>query len=154
MNEVTITVAGTVASDVEVYSTPDGTERATFRLAHNVRKRDRTTNQWSDGPTEYFKVTCWRALARNVKASLGKGIPVLVQGRLSVPERTIDGVNGPQRRVFVDLDADHVGVDLGRGVAKYEWVKSASVIVAEERALADVLAVVEAASASAGFSRP
>lgn len=141
MNELSITIAGNVVSDVKVFTSPGAATKARFRVAFNQRRRDPRTAGWVDGPAQFFQVTCWNRLAENVAVCLRKGMPVIVRGKLQVTEKEYEGSDGPIRRTYVDVDAHHVGIDLLRGVAKYESTKSPAVVAAEERAIADAMAV-------------
>jgi single-strand DNA-binding protein len=79
MAEIPIAVVGNVATSVQGKLTSAG-RVASFRLASNVRRFDRTRGIWYDAETNYFTVTCWRQLADNVLSSLSKGDPVVVSG--------------------------------------------------------------------------
>jgi single-strand DNA-binding protein len=110
------TVVGFVAQDPIQRETKDGTRVTDLRVGTTRRVQDRATNQWRDADTSYFTVSCWRRLGDHVRASLRKGDPVVVKGRLR--SRTYDDKNG-QTRTVVDIVADTVGHDLNRGVANY-----------------------------------
>ncbi len=110
------TVVGFVAQDPIQRLTKDGTRVTDLRVGTTRRVQDRATNQWRDADTSYFTVSCWRRLGDHVRASLRKGDPVVVKGRLR--SRTYDDKNG-QTRTVVDIVADTVGHDLNRGVANY-----------------------------------
>ena len=122
MNETTITVAGNLVTDVELRTTSRGDALGRFRLASTATRFDRASGRWVDGDTTFWNVTMWRRLAENAQASLLKGQPVVVQGR--VRQRTVDravaeapGVTMPV--TFTDLEATHVGLDLARCRAQY-----------------------------------
>lgn len=117
MNETTITVAGNLVTDVELRTTSRGDALARFRLASTATRYDRASGRWVDGETTFWNVTAWRRMAQNAHASLAKGNPVVVQGR--VRQRTVDravaeapGVTVPV--TFTDLEAVHLGLDLAR----------------------------------------
>ncbi len=141
MHEVTITIAGNVVGEVRSGRTADGTSRSNFKIAHNSRRWDKTVQRWVDVDAQFFHVTCWRELADNVRASLRKGMPVIVQGRLSTREVTTDCVNAAHRTIYVDVDAHHVAVDLLRGIVRYESTKSLAVLAAEDRAVDEAMRV-------------
>lgn len=110
MNEIHVTVAGTVGSDV-TYAEGTPSSRSRFRLATNERYFDRTTQQWTNRETVWLDVVCWRTLADHVAASIRKGDPVLVRGRLHVSTWQSDA--GP--RQSLEVIASSVGHDLSRG---------------------------------------
>ena len=110
MFDTQVTVVGNLVAEPRLASTNDGQAVASFRLASTPRRFDRATGEWKDGDTLFTNVTCWRALAENVFASLKKGSSVIVLGRLSVrPYETKDG----DKRQSVDIDAIAVGPELG-----------------------------------------
>jgi single-strand DNA-binding protein len=110
------TVVGFVAQDPIQRETKNGTRVTDLRIGTTRRVQDRLTNEWRDGDTSYFSVSCWRRLGDHVRASLRKGDPVVVKGRLR--SRTYLDRNG-QPKLVVDIVADTVGHDLNRGVANY-----------------------------------
>ncbi|MGD0557358.1 MAG: single-stranded DNA-binding protein [Streptosporangiaceae bacterium] len=112
--EAFATVAGYATADPMFRTTKDGAEVAHIRVACTPRRVDRN-GAWQDGQTSYFSVTCWRKLAVAVKASIRKGDPVLVRGRMrtrtwQTEERTVSEV---------EIDADAMGHDLTRGWASF-----------------------------------
>jgi single-strand DNA-binding protein len=64
----------------------------------------------------YLNVSAWRNLGEHVAASLAKGQPVIVVGRLR--QREFDDKDG-QHHTVVEVDADTVGHDLARGRATF-----------------------------------
>jgi single-strand DNA-binding protein len=108
-----ITIVGNLVAEPRISYVRDGVPVASFRIASNRRRFDRSTGEWRDGDTLYATVTCWRGLAENVAASLRKGQSVIVTGRLSVRDyETKDG----DKRQSVEIDAVAVGADLSRVV--------------------------------------
>ena len=69
----------------------------------------------SDSASLFLSVSCWRTLAGNAVASLRKGDPVVVTGRLSTRTWEKDG----QVRSSCELEAVAVGPDLARGTAVF-----------------------------------
>jgi single-strand DNA-binding protein len=116
MNETVVTVVGHVASEPSLRVTSTGAHVAGFRLASTVRRYDKGMSAWRDADTMFYGVSCWRATAENVAASLQKGQPVIVHGRLK--ERGYDDKDGI-RRTSLEIDAVTVGHDLTRGVATF-----------------------------------
>lgn len=120
MNETMVTLVGNAATAVEFRETATG-GMARFRFAVTPRRRDRETQLWTDGPTSFYTVWAWRALAANLAGSVAIGEPLLVHGRLKVREEERDG----GKRVFVDVEAVAVGHDLSRGTAAFRRVARA-----------------------------
>jgi len=141
MNDINVTVVGNVATDVELRFTSAGDPVASFRVASNSRRWDKANERWSDGDTQYFSVSCWRATAHNVAQSVTKGMPVIVTGKLKTREleKTCEAGEHSHRVRFVDIEAVSIGPDLSRGVATFNRVKREGVLESEERVLADVL---------------
>ena len=114
MNEIFVTVNGTVGTDVQLTS-GERSNRARFRLATAERYLDRTSNQWVERETVWLDVICFRRLADHVAASVMKGQPVIVRGRLRVSRW--DGEKGP--RETLEVLATSVGHDLALGQASF-----------------------------------
>lgn len=117
VNEAHVFLNGYVATDPTYWQNPEGRSKATLRLAYTPRHVNRDTGEWSDGPTSFVTVTCWRKLADNVAMCLHKGEPVLVRGRMQV--RRYEGRDG-RDRVDVEVDASAIGHDLNRGVSLFQ----------------------------------
>ncbi len=113
MFDTHVTVVGNLVAEPRLAFTKDGQAVTSFRLAATPRRFDRAAGEWRDGETLFTNVTCWRALAENVAASLKKGSAAIVMGRLSVrPYETRDG----DQRQSVEIDALAVGSELGRAI--------------------------------------
>ena len=133
MNEIYLTVTGNVASRPRAALTNGGHSVTSFRLASTPRRYDKARNEWKDGPTAWFSVTCWRSLADHAASSLNLGDPVVVHGRLNVREYTRgDGTAGTS----LDVDAQAVGHDLTRGTSAFRRRSSQSAHAAEQDARA------------------
>ena len=111
-----VTLVGFVAQDPIQRPTKNGVLVTDLRVGATPRVQDRVTNEWRDGITSYYDVSCWRRLGDNVRASLRKGDPVMVKGKFR--SRTYIDKNGVTR-TMIDIVADTVGHDMNRGVANY-----------------------------------
>lgn len=116
MNETPITVVGNVSDAPSERLTQSGKLVARFRIASTPRRFDKASSGYVDSDTLWLGVTCWESLARNVLASIRKGHPVIVTGRLVCREYVKD----EQRRVSFEVVADAVGHNLARGTASFE----------------------------------
>ncbi|MCZ3389589.1 MAG: single-stranded DNA-binding protein [Actinomycetia bacterium] len=114
MNEIFVTVNGTVGTDVQL-TAGERSNRARFRLATAERYLDRESNRWVERETVWLDVICFRRLADHVAASVVKGQPVIVRGRLRVSHW--DGEKGP--RETLEVLATSVGHDLALGQASF-----------------------------------
>jgi len=119
IHEVPVTLIGNVVSDPQDRTTETGVEMTSFRLAINPRKYDRYSARWVDGESMFFNVICWRNLAKNVAASITKGDPIIVHGKLKI--RRWD--TGERQGTTVEIEAVHLGHDLTRGVASFTRTK-------------------------------
>jgi single-strand DNA-binding protein len=111
-----VTLTGYVAAEPKLWHTKQTKTPVTHvRIGSTPRRMDRDTGEWQDGQTSYFTVNCWRKLALNVRASLHKGDPVIVRGKL----RTRVWLEEGRPRTEVEIDADSVGHDLNAGWANF-----------------------------------
>ncbi len=114
MNEIEITLTGNVCTDVLQREVAPGRLVTRFNVATSPRfYKD---GQWTDGPTSFYSVACFGTLGVNVFASVHRGEPVVVRGRVRVRQWESEGV----RRSSVDVEADTVGLDLRRGAAVFQ----------------------------------
>lgn len=115
-NEVTVTVKGWAGSNVNQHVGPSGGRMTNFRLGVTARYYSRAHGEHRDAPTQWFTVKCWGELGENVAESVVKGSPVLVRGRLVTETwRTEEGAE----RFTNVIHAESVGIELGKGTAKY-----------------------------------
>jgi single-strand DNA-binding protein len=120
VNETVVTLVGNVATDVRTTTSQAGVPISSFRIASTTRRFERGRGGWSDLDTLYVTVLCWRALAENVAASMAKGDPVVVHGRLRMRQWTSDdGRSG----TAVELEASTAGHDLSRGISAFTRVR-------------------------------
>jgi single-strand DNA-binding protein len=112
VNETMVTVTGNVAGDVVSRRVGANEEHllVTFRVASSERRWDKASESWVDGDRFTASVNCWRRLAEGAMASLVKGDPVVVSGRLSVREYETEA----GRRYMTEIAATAVGPDLAR----------------------------------------
>jgi single-strand DNA-binding protein len=104
----TVTVIGNITRDPEIRYTREGQATCQLGIAVNRRWQNRATQQWEEA-VSFFDVIAWRDLAENVALSVGKGMRVMVAGRLE--QRTWENDNG-ERRSKVEIVADDIGASL------------------------------------------
>jgi single-strand DNA-binding protein len=119
MHETMITIIGNLVDDPKLRTTDSGVEVTNFRIASTSRRLDRESNSWVDYGQLFLGVSCWRSLGVNVVASLRKGDPVVISGRLFTRQYERDG----QLRSSYEMDAVAVGPDLARGTATFQRTK-------------------------------
>ena len=122
MNDIITTVIGNAVTDVSSRVTTTGTSVASFRIASNSRRFDKSTNSWIDQEPSYLSITAWSQLAENVALSVHKGQPLVVTGKLKVRQWQDADKSGTN----VEIDAIAIGHDLNRGTSEFTKVKRVS----------------------------
>lgn len=107
MSETEVTVRGHLGHNPELQKSAAGKPWLRMRIATN--RRIRTSEGWESGPTSWYDVKAFGALAENVAESLRKGDGVIVQGPLDIEDYTTE--NGVPMRAAV-IRANAVGPDL------------------------------------------
>lgn len=117
MNDNFLTMTGNVTADPVIRDGNSG-PFATFRMASTPRRFDARSQMWVDGPTTFVSVIAFNALAANIGASINKGDPVVVHGRMRLTTW------GDQERPVTSLEiqATTVGHNLAFGQAKFARV--------------------------------
>jgi single-strand DNA-binding protein len=134
--DAVVWMTGNVGSGVEHRTVRDELSFASFRLACTPRVR--RAGEWVDGETTWLGVTCSKALAENVRASIHKGDPVVVVGKLRTT-RWEDAERGAQERLTIE--AISVGHDLTRGVAQFQ--RTARPVVEDSVSVAELIVAAE-----------
>lgn len=93
-----VILSGRVTRDAEMFFTPSGVGKCTMRIAVNRRVKDAKTGEWKDD-VFYINVVAWRELADRSKDRAKKGVPVVVEGRLTCREYE-DKKSGQKRETF------------------------------------------------------
>lgn len=109
--EAFVHMTGFVGGDVELRHHNPAV--ASFRLACTPRVR--RSGEWVDGGTTWLTVTCYRALAEHAAASVHRGDPLIVIGKLRTNVYTKEG----QVYERTTLEAITLGHDLTRGTAVF-----------------------------------
>ena len=122
MNDIITTVIGNAVTDVSLRVTSSGTSVASFRIASNSRRFDKSTSSWIDQEPSYLSITAWSQLAENVALSVHKGQPLVVTGKLKVRQWQDADKSGTN----VEIDAVAIGHDLNRGTSEFTKVKRVS----------------------------
>ncbi len=122
MNDIITTVIGNAVTDVSLRVTSSGTSVASFRIASNARRFDKSTSSWIDQEPSYLSITAWSQLAENVALSVHKGQGLVVTGKLKVRQWQDADKSGTN----VEIDATAIGHDLNRGTSEFTKVKRVS----------------------------
>lgn len=117
MFDATVTFAGYVGTEVEFHDGNGAPALAVFRLGFTPRWYDRGEGKWRDHETVWFTVKAWRSLAHNVKASVRRGEPVIVHGKLRARKWQDEQTGEDNYRMAIE--ADIVGHDLTRGTTAF-----------------------------------
>jgi single-strand DNA-binding protein len=135
VNETLITLQGRLGGNVTTRQVGDAVV-ASFRLASNPRRLNRRTGEWSDGETQWYTVTAWRALAENCERSLRRGDPIVVHGRFTIsPWTNAEGV----AMTSLEIEASFVGHDLNRGATLFTRTPRQPAEVPAERPAGEAL---------------
>ena len=110
-----LTIAGNIGNDPSGNETRSGKAVINFRGATSSGYFDQRTGAWVDGATNWYAVSAFGKLAEHAKASLHRGDPVIVVGRLRQKEWEANGKKG----IDVELTADAIGHDLRRGTSAF-----------------------------------
>ena len=108
-NEPILTLVGNLTADPELRYTPNGAAVANFTVAQTPKSFDKSRNEYVDGETVFMRCNVWREAAENVANTLGKGMRVVVTGRLK--SRSFEDKQG-NRRTVMELEVDEVGPSL------------------------------------------
>jgi single-strand DNA-binding protein len=115
MNDIRVTLRGNVASEPRHVRFDDGNILTSFRLASTARYFDRDRREWVDRETTYMSVICRRAMASNAAASVRKGHPLVVTGKLRERFWSSNGRSGQS----LEVEADTLGHDLAYGTTEF-----------------------------------
>ncbi|MGW7381608.1 single-stranded DNA-binding protein [Streptomyces sp. NPDC054794] len=107
--ETPVTLVGNLTDDPELKFTEGGAALAKFTIAVTPRTFDRTSNQWKDGTTAFYRCAAWRTLAEHIADSLKKGSRVVAAGRMRQHDwQTPEGEN----RSMLAVEVDDIGASV------------------------------------------
>jgi single-strand DNA-binding protein len=115
-NEAHFSVIGFVATQPRTGVTKNGSPSVSMRVGWTPRSFDRDAGVWSDQPSSFVTVQCYKKVAEHASVCLRKGDPIVARGTIRVREYVDQ--NG-QRRSSVEVVADSIGHDLSRGVSLF-----------------------------------
>ncbi len=95
-----VILVGNLTRDIELKYTPGGTAVTDIGMAVNDRRKS-ATGEWVD-ETTFVDVTLWGRTAEVASEYLGKGSPILVEGRLKLDTWETEGQKRSKLRVVCD----------------------------------------------------
>jgi single-strand DNA-binding protein len=102
------------AADPTIRFTPSSKAVASLRAVASKQKKN-DAGEWVDDKECWVNITIWDQPAENVVESISQGDLFFVSGRLETrPWEDKDG----NKRISVDITADHIGPSLARASAK------------------------------------
>lgn len=114
MRDIQTTVMGNATADPTERKQTDGTTSASVRIGVTGSYYNTALGAFADRKTEFITVFARRNLALNLLASVRKGQPLVVTGRLSSSEWTGEG---DTPRHSLNIQAEAIGHDLSYGTA-------------------------------------
>lgn len=93
-----VILAGNITRDPELRTTQGGTAIVEFGLAINRYRKDQPDE------AHFFDCTAWGARGEAIASHLGKGDPILVEGRLTQSRWTDKETQKPRSRVTVTVE--------------------------------------------------
>ena len=84
-----VVLVGNITREIELRYTQSGTAVTDIGLAINERKKN-PSGEWVDDP-QFIDVTLWGRTAEVAAEYLGKGAPILIEGRLKLETWESDG---------------------------------------------------------------
>ena len=105
--EAIISVTGNAGSDAEMRKTPSGTLVTSFNLANTPRTLDKTTKEWKDLETVWYRCFVWGKDATGAANEIRKGSRIFINGRF-ITETFVDK-EGKERKALI-INADSYGV--------------------------------------------
>lgn len=137
LNDTTISIRGWAGAEPLFFSNIDEATGRDIKLPTAIvnvgvtgRYFNKRNQAWEDEPTTWYSVRCYGALARNVKASVHKGAPLLVRGKFST--RQYQDKNGVER-TDIQILADSVALDLNSMIVTYSKMPKADSNVQAEQ---------------------
>lgn len=102
-----IELTGNLGGDAELKFAPSGDPVINFSVADTLNRRNKTTNEWEEVSTTWWRVALWGKQAENLVTHLTKGTRVVVTGDVHSREWTTDA---GEKRLSFDVKARSVGV--------------------------------------------
>ena len=95
-----VIIMGNLTAEIDLRSTPGGTSVADVSLAINDRRKNQAGDWVED--TTFVDVTLWGRTAEVACEYLGKGSPILIEGRLKLDTWETDGQKRSKLKVICE----------------------------------------------------
>ena len=128
-NDAYVNLIGFVATQPKKGRTKTGSLTLSMRVGWTPRAVNKATGEWSDLPSSFATVQCYRKVAEHAAVCLRKGDPIVLRGSLRVREYTDQS---GQRRSAVEIQAESLGHDMGRGISTYSKLQARTELTADE----------------------
>ena len=92
-----VILIGNICQDIELKYTPSGTAVTEINMAVNDRRKNQS-GEWIE-ETTFVEVTLWGRTAEIADQYMGKGSPVMIEGRLKLDTWETDGKKRSKLRV-------------------------------------------------------
>ena len=81
-----------------------------FSVATTERIKNKSTGEYENGDTSWWNCTAFGNTAEMIKENLGKGSPVILDGRVKIRAYEQDGI----KKYITEVTVDEIGLDLSR----------------------------------------
>ena len=102
-----IEIVGNLGGDAEIKFVPSGDAVLNFSVADTFSRKNKTTNEWEEVSTTWWRVAFWGKQAETYAEHLKKGTRVTVSGVVHSREWTTDA---GEKRLSFDVKARTVGI--------------------------------------------
>lgn len=110
-----IAIVGNLTADPELKFIQSGAAVATFTIADTPRVYDKTSGEFKDGETTFWKCSMWREPGENAAESLTRGTRVVAIGETKT--RSYETNDGDKRSV-TEVEIREIGPSLRYATAK------------------------------------
>jgi len=97
-----VQVEGNLVAEPETKATGTGRTVVKFTIAENVRVKDSATNEWKDGTPNFYDCEFWPNDPQYWLKRLGKGVGVVIFGRLTQDKWEKDGQKYSRIKIIVE----------------------------------------------------
>ena len=103
-----IAIVGNLTADPELRFINSGAAVASFTIADTPRVYDKTSGEFKDGETTFWRCSLWREAGENAAESLTRGTRVVAIGETKTRSYEANG----EKRSVVEVTVDEIGPSL------------------------------------------